>query len=78
MNSVTASNTPPISIGVLKNRLNLEYVASLDANSRHRALYIFNAQPDLSGNYTCMVSTLESEDQRTKTMLVLGEIDMKI
>lgn len=75
---VTASNTLPVSLGVLKNRLNLEYVASLDASSRHRALYIFNVDTDLSGNYTCTVSTVESEDQMTKTMFVLGKFTFVI
>lgn len=63
----------PQSLGVLKDRVNLEYQASVDANSIHRALYILKTGPDLSGNYTCSVSTLESEDVKTKGMLVLGE-----
>lgn len=58
---------------MLKNRLNLEYIASQDANFRHRALYILNVEPKLSGNYTCKVSTLESEDEVTKPMLILGK-----
>lgn len=61
----------PQSLGVLKDRVNLEYQASVDANSIHRALYILETGPDLSGNYTCSVSTLESEDVKTKGMLVL-------
>ncbi|CAH1119374.1 unnamed protein product, partial [Phaedon cochleariae] len=57
--------------GILKDRLNLEYVASRDANSVHRALHILKALPDLSGDYTCSVSTMQSEDIETKTMVVL-------
>ncbi|XP_050309507.1 uncharacterized protein LOC126745607 isoform X2 [Anthonomus grandis grandis] len=61
----------PQSLGVLKDRVNLEYQASVDANSIHRALHILSIGPDLSGNFTCSVSTLESEDEKTKSMLVL-------
>ncbi|XP_068914781.1 uncharacterized protein [Tenebrio molitor] len=60
----------PQGLGILKDRLNLEYAASVDANSVHRALHILKAVPDLSGDYTCSVSTLQSEDIRTKSMLV--------
>uniref|UniRef100_A0A6P7F0F9 Uncharacterized protein LOC114324707 isoform X1 n=1 Tax=Diabrotica virgifera virgifera TaxID=50390 RepID=A0A6P7F0F9_DIAVI len=63
----------PQGLGILKDRLNLEYAASVDANSRHRALHIWKAGPDLSGDYTCSVSTLQSEDIETKSMLVLGK-----
>ncbi|XP_057658587.1 butyrophilin subfamily 2 member A2-like [Diorhabda carinulata] len=61
----------PQGLGILKDRLNLEYAASVDANSIHRALHILKAGPDLSGDYTCSVSTLQSEDIETKSMLVL-------
>lgn len=60
-------------LGVLRGRLNLEYQASMDANSRYRALHIIKPGPDLSGDYTCSVSTFQSEDVRTKKMLVFGE-----
>lgn len=61
-------------MGPLKGRLNLEYEASVDANSIHRALHIPEPGPDLSGNYTCSVSTFQSEDIRTKNMLVFGKL----
>ncbi|KAK9884282.1 hypothetical protein WA026_005234 [Henosepilachna vigintioctopunctata] len=65
-----ASNNKPKALGVLKNRLNLGYKAGDDANSIHRALHILQAAPDLSGDYTCSVSTVQSEDIQTKRMLV--------
>ncbi|XP_045471192.1 uncharacterized protein LOC123678268 isoform X2 [Harmonia axyridis] len=67
---IPASKSRPQVLGILKDRLNLEYAASVDANSIHRALHILQAGPDLSGEYTCSVSTLQSEDIRTKSMLV--------
>jgi hypothetical protein len=59
--------------GILKGRLDLEYSASTDTNSVHRALHIIQPGPDLSGDYTCFVSTFSSEDRKTKRMLVFGE-----
>lgn len=63
------SRTAPISLGVLKNLLNVE----ASSESRHRTLYISRAEPKLSGEYTCKVSTLASDDQMSKTMLVFGK-----
>ncbi|CAG9860256.1 unnamed protein product [Phyllotreta striolata] len=69
---IPSTKKRPQGLGILKDRLNLEYAASVDANSIHRALHILKAGPDLSGEYTCSVSTLQSEDIETKSMLVLG------
>ncbi|XP_019758642.2 uncharacterized protein LOC109536736 isoform X1 [Dendroctonus ponderosae] len=68
---IPSTKNRPQSLGVLKDRVNLNHQASVDANSIHRALHILNTGPDLSGNFTCSVSTLESEDEKTKGMLVL-------
>ncbi|XP_044751457.1 uncharacterized protein LOC123311501 isoform X2 [Coccinella septempunctata] len=67
---IPASNSRPQVLGVLKDRLNIKNVGAPDANKLYRALHILEAQPDLSGNYTCSVSSLQSEDIRTKSMLV--------
>lgn len=67
---IAGPKSKPQDLGILKGRLNLEYKASVDANSIHRALHILQPGPDLSGDYTCMVSTFQSEDVRTKNMLV--------
>ncbi|KAL1498224.1 hypothetical protein ABEB36_009057 [Hypothenemus hampei] len=62
----------PQSSGILKGRVNLEHKADdRDESTVHRALHILNVGPDLSGNFTCLVSTTESEDTETKFMLVL-------
>ncbi|CAH0554810.1 unnamed protein product [Brassicogethes aeneus] len=61
----------PQVLGILKGRLNLNYSASKDMHTEHRALHIIQPGPDLSGNYTCLVSTFNNEDQKTKGMLVL-------
>lgn len=64
-------NKRPQELGILKGRLNLDYSASKDTHSVHRALHIIQTGPDLSGNYTCLVSTFKNEDRKTKRMLVL-------
>ncbi|XP_022917622.1 uncharacterized protein [Onthophagus taurus] len=60
----------PQDFGILKGRLNLEYSASKDINSVHRALHIMKPGLDLSGEYTCSVSTFNGEDVKSKKMLV--------
>ncbi|KAF7280514.1 hypothetical protein GWI33_005797 [Rhynchophorus ferrugineus] len=63
----------PQDLGILKGRLDLTYRASEDKNKVHRALKIVKLRPDLSGNFTCSVSTFSSEDSQTKQMLVFGK-----
>ena len=58
--------------GILKGRLDLEYTTS---NGTQSALHIIQPGPDLSGDYTCVVSTFTSEDRKTKRMLVFGKSD---
>lgn len=65
-------STKPHTLGILKGRVNLNYSASSDTNSVHRALNIIQPGPDLSGDYTCLVSTFTSEDRQTKRMLVFA------
>ncbi|KAL3270219.1 hypothetical protein HHI36_009275 [Cryptolaemus montrouzieri] len=65
-------NTKPLTLGILRGRVNLEYSASSDTNSVHRALHITKPGPDLSGDYTCAVSSFSSEDKKTKRMLVVA------
>ncbi|XP_072388428.1 uncharacterized protein [Diabrotica undecimpunctata] len=68
------SGHPPTAIGILKGRLNINYKADpADPNKYHRALSIPNPTSELSGNYTCGVSTFKSEDVRSKQMIVLTQ-----
>lgn len=48
----------------MKNHINGNYTASNDINKRHRALAIQNPNKNMSGNYTCSVSTYTSNDIR--------------
>lgn len=63
----------PQGLGILKDKLNLEYKITEDINTMHRALHILRPSAELSGEYTCVVSTFHNEDRRSKKMLVFGK-----
>ncbi|GFY38523.1 uncharacterized protein TNIN_463131 [Trichonephila inaurata madagascariensis] len=57
--------------GVLKNRLDLDFaVNTKDAYSRFRALRIQKPSTELSGKYTCLVTSLAGQDSREQVMTV--------
>lgn len=57
-------------MGVLKDKLDLSYNVSNDPNTMYRALKIQNISHDLSGNYTCKVSSFNNEDTETKQLVI--------
>ncbi|CAG9563478.1 unnamed protein product [Danaus chrysippus] len=63
----------PQDIGILRGRVDLTYRASNDPLKMHRALRIVKLNTDISGDYTCVVSTFMEEDSRTRQMIVFGE-----
>ncbi|XP_050680077.1 uncharacterized protein LOC126975984 [Leptidea sinapis] len=60
----------PQDMGILRGRVDLTYRASNDPLKMHRALRIVKPNTDISGDYTCVVSTFMEEDSRTKQMIV--------
>lgn len=60
----------PQGLGVLRDKLNLEYKASDDERTMHRALHIPETGAELTGEYTCVVSTFSEEDRMSKKMIV--------
>ncbi|XP_049888207.1 uncharacterized protein LOC126382401 [Pectinophora gossypiella] len=60
----------PQDMGILRGRVDLLYRASSDPLKMHRALRIVKPNTDISGDYTCVVSTFMEEDSRTKQMIV--------
>ncbi|XP_042205572.1 uncharacterized protein LOC121854839 [Homarus americanus] len=60
----------PQDLGILKGRLNLEYEVSDEEFTKHRALAIVNPTTELTGEYTCWISSFESEDFRRKSLIV--------
>ena len=57
----------------MRGKINLDYDISPSPFNRHRALYLYAPTTDMSGNYTCKVSTLQNEVTMTKAMIVYGE-----
>ncbi|XP_018328897.1 uncharacterized protein LOC108739484 [Agrilus planipennis] len=60
----------PQALGLLKDRLDLNFEASVDVLSRYRALKIENPTVDLAGEYKCYVSTSIDEDFATRKLIV--------
>ena len=60
-------------LGALRGKINLDYDASPDPWKRHKGLYIHSPTIEMSGDYTCKISTLENEVSKTKRMTVYGE-----
>ncbi|CAG9860474.1 unnamed protein product [Phyllotreta striolata] len=65
------ANYEPRENGILKNRLDLQY-SPIDSPRCYRALKIKKVNVELTGNYTCVVSTLDGEDAKTKQMVILA------
>ena len=56
----------------MRGKINLDYEISPDPYGRHRALYLYSPTTDMSGDYTCKISTLQNEVSLTKKMVVYG------
>lgn len=72
-------NNVPQDLGILKGRLNLNYQVSTDVYSKHRALAILNPTTELTGEYTCWISSFSSEDFERKQLIVYAPaVDMSM
>ncbi|KAL7631945.1 UNVERIFIED_CONTAM: hypothetical protein RMT77_017735 [Armadillidium vulgare] len=60
----------PQDFGKLKGRLDLSYEASTHHKKKYRALAIIQPTSELTGKYTCVVSTFSSEN-RTEVLLTV-------
>ncbi|XP_042867871.1 uncharacterized protein LOC122250497 isoform X2 [Penaeus japonicus] len=63
----------PQAIGILEDRLDLEYVAKDEEYHRHRALYVIKPTTELSGEYTCSVSSFEDEKTYIQKLIVYSK-----
>ncbi|XP_072939167.1 uncharacterized protein [Epargyreus clarus] len=64
---------PPLKpqfVGLLKGRGDMNFRVSDEPIQMYRAIKILNPTTELSGNYTCVVSTFLAEDRQTRSMLV--------
>ena len=53
-----------------RQHIDLDHVVHTDSHKKHRALLLKKPTTELSGSYTCKVSTFVSEDVRRKKMIV--------
>ncbi|XP_045447568.1 uncharacterized protein LOC123655864 [Melitaea cinxia] len=64
---------PPLKpqvIGLLKGKVDLNFKISEEPLQAYRAIKILKPSTDLSGMYTCVVSTFLEEDRQTRCMLI--------
>lgn len=64
------TNKIPQALGVLQGRLNLGYRATDQPSTRHRALNILHPTIELSGEYSCQVSSFSGEDVKSKKFII--------
>ena len=53
--------------------MNLHYLVSDDPYTRHRALHLRRLSTDLSGRYSCRVSSIYEEDFRSRDLIIYGD-----
>ena len=63
----------PNALGMLQNRLDLNYTASEDPYKSSRALKIIHPSIEMMGEYSCKVSTFISEASKSAQMLIYGK-----
>lgn len=71
---VPETNSSAKALGKLKDVVDVTYRASNDKKTMHRALHIVNITKELSGNYSCKVSGLNTEAVATKRMVIYGRL----
>uniref|UniRef100_T1JAQ0 Ig-like domain-containing protein n=1 Tax=Strigamia maritima TaxID=126957 RepID=T1JAQ0_STRMM len=67
----------PQALGALKGRLDIQYEASTDPHTKHRALSILHPTVDLTGDYKCHISSNFNDDDRSQKMVVYSPAKAK-
>lgn len=57
----------------MRGKIDLDYDVSPDPSERHRALYLYWPTIEMTGDYTCKISTLQNEVSQTKKMTIYGK-----
>ena len=58
----------------MRGKIDLDYDVSPDPSERHRALYLYWPTIEMTGDYTCKISTIQNDVSQTKKMTVYGKI----
>lgn len=70
--------TAPQAIDPASKYIDLDYKASDDPNTMYRAMKLKRPDIDLTGNYTCLISTFQDEVSATRLMTVYCEYNIPI
>lgn len=63
----------------MRNYINANYTVSDDELQKYRALAITKPMKNMSGNYTCSVSTYSSDDKKTTHLqMIVPESELKL
>ena len=57
----------------MRGKIDLDYDVSPDPSERHRALYLYWPTVEMTGDYTCKISTIQNEVSQTKKLTVYGK-----
>ena len=57
----------------MRGKIDLDYDVSPDPSERHRALYLYWPTIEMTGDYTCKISTIQNEVSQTKKLTVYGK-----
>lgn len=63
----------PLAGEVVREYIDLTYKASDDPYTEYRAMKLNKPTIDLTGHYTCVISTFEDEQMANASMVVYGE-----
>ncbi|KAK8738320.1 hypothetical protein OTU49_004163, partial [Cherax quadricarinatus] len=67
------SGSAPQATGILEGRVDLEYQVSQDNYHRHRALRILQPTTELTGQYTCSISSFNDEKLYKQNLIIYSE-----
>uniref|UniRef100_A0A1B0CWG0 Ig-like domain-containing protein n=1 Tax=Lutzomyia longipalpis TaxID=7200 RepID=A0A1B0CWG0_LUTLO len=61
----------PFPLSFLRGRVDTKYEASVQSDSKHRAVAIIRPQWNMSGEYACSVQTFQSQDRKSAHLLIV-------
>lgn len=69
---------PPQALGILQDRVNLDYKASDTDFEEFRGMEVLNPTTELSGEYSCKVSNKNGEAYKTAKMTIYCKFNGRI
>lgn len=66
-------NKVPKALSWMKDKIDTTYTVSEDQYYKHRAVFIPKPTHKMNGTYTCAVSSLDFNDQKSAYLQIIGE-----